>query len=176
MLQNLRDALLVFRPRESVIYPLTSFNHFLDVGSPTLVYHFLCCISPHPLQYFIFKITVILVDVKWCAVWETWVQSLGWEDPLEESMATHFSIPAWRIPMYRGAWWAIAHGVTESDITEWLRIAQHMLPRWLRGKESTCQADVGLILGQEDPLEKEMGTHYSLLAWEIPWTEEVDRL
>ena len=27
-------------------------------------------------------------------------------------------------------------------------------------------------LGQEDPLEKAMGTHFSILAWEIPWTEE----
>ena len=32
------------------------------------------------------------------SMWETWVQSLGWEDPLEEGMATHSSIPAWRIP------------------------------------------------------------------------------
>ena len=32
------------------------------------------------------------------AMWDTWVQSLGWEKPLEESMATHASIPAWRIP------------------------------------------------------------------------------
>ena len=32
------------------------------------------------------------------AVWKTWVQSLGWEDPLEEEMATHCSILAWRIP------------------------------------------------------------------------------
>ena len=32
------------------------------------------------------------------AMQETWVQSLGWEDPLEESMASHFSILAWRIP------------------------------------------------------------------------------
>ena len=32
------------------------------------------------------------------AVWETWVQSLGWEDPLEEEMATHSSILVWRIP------------------------------------------------------------------------------
>ena len=31
------------------------------------------------------------------AMWETWVQSLGWEDPLEEEMATHSSILAWRI-------------------------------------------------------------------------------
>ena len=32
------------------------------------------------------------------AMWETWVQSLGWEDPLEKVMATHSSILAWRIP------------------------------------------------------------------------------
>ena len=35
------------------------------------------------------------------AVWETWVRSLGWEDTLEEGMATHSSIIAWRIPMDR---------------------------------------------------------------------------
>ena len=49
------------------------------------------------------------------AMWETWVRSLGWEDPLEESMATHSSILAWRIPMDRGAWWAIVHSVTKSQ-------------------------------------------------------------
>ena len=32
------------------------------------------------------------------AVLETWVRSLGWEDPLEKEMATHYSILAWRIP------------------------------------------------------------------------------
>ena len=32
------------------------------------------------------------------AMWETWVQSLGWENPLEKGMATHSSILAWRIP------------------------------------------------------------------------------
>ena len=46
------------------------------------------------------------------------------------------------------------------------------LPRWLSGKESTCQArDVGLV-SREDPLEKEMATHSSIVAWRIPWTEE----
>ena len=33
------------------------------------------------------------------AMWETWVQFLGWEDPLEEGMATHSSILAWEIPL-----------------------------------------------------------------------------
>ena len=44
---------------------------------------------------------------------DTWVQSLGWEDPLEEGMATCFSILAWRIPMDRRAWWATVHGVAK---------------------------------------------------------------
>ena len=43
------------------------------------------------------------------------VEDQGWEDALEEDMATHSSILAWRIPMDRGAWWAIVHGVTKSQ-------------------------------------------------------------
>ena len=39
----------------------------------------------------------------------------------------------------------------------------------------TNARDVG-SLGQEDPLEKEMATHYSILAWEIPWTEKPGEL
>ena len=46
---------------------------------------------------------------------ETWVQSLDWEDPLEEGMATHSSILAWRVPMDRGAWQATVHGFTPSQ-------------------------------------------------------------
>ena len=49
------------------------------------------------------------------AMRETWVQSLGRKDPLEEGMATHSNILAWRIPMDRGAWWATVHGVTKSQ-------------------------------------------------------------
>ena len=57
------------------------------------------------------------------AIRETWVQSLGWEDPLEEGMATHSNILEWRIPMDRGAWRATVHGVAEWDTTEWLSLA-----------------------------------------------------
>ena len=50
---------------------------------------------------------------------ETWVQSSGWEDPLEEDMATHSSIPAWRLSMDRGAWWAtVCGGLKMSDMSE----------------------------------------------------------
>ena len=69
----------------------------------------------NPLQYSWASLVVQLVkDLP--AMQETWVQSLGWEDPLEEAMATRFSILAWRIPMDRGALWATIHGVIKSQI------------------------------------------------------------
>ena len=48
---------------------------------------------------------------------ETWVRSMDWEDPLEEGMAAHSSILAWR-NVDRGTWLATVHGVAESDMTE----------------------------------------------------------
>ena len=65
------------------------------------------------------------------AMWETWVRSLGWEDALEEGMATHSSILAWRIPMDRGTWWA-----TESNTTERLSTVQHI--DFIIRKKRTC--------------------------------------
>ena len=47
-------------------------------------------------------------------MWETWVQSLGWEDPLKKEMATHSSILAWKNPMDGGAWQATVHGIAKS--------------------------------------------------------------
>ena len=60
-------------------------------------------------------------------VQETWVQSLGWANPLEEGMATllHSSILAWEIP-WTGAWRATVHGgCKESDVTEATEHEQH---------------------------------------------------
>ena len=50
-----------------------------------------------------------------------WVQSLGWEDPLEYKMANHSSILAWRIPMDRGAWVATVHGVAK----RWTQLSRY---------------------------------------------------
>ena len=49
---------------------------------------------------------------------ETWVRSLGWEDPLEEGMATHSSILAWRIPWTEEPGGYCPWGCQESDTTE----------------------------------------------------------
>ena len=54
--------------------------------------------------------------VKNSAVQEVCVQSLGWEDPLWEGMATPSNVLAWRIPMDRGEWWATIHAVAKSQI------------------------------------------------------------
>ena len=68
-------------------------------------------------------------------MWETWVQSLGWEDPLEKGNASHSNILAWRIP------WTTARGITKS----WTRLSDfhfHFMgfPDSSVGKESTCNA------------------------------------
>ena len=54
------------------------------------------------------------------AMRETWVQSLGWEDPLAKGKATHSSILAWRIPC--------VHGVAKSDTTERLALCLNPAP------------------------------------------------
>ena len=72
---------------------------------------------------------------------ETWVQSLDWENPLEEGMAIHSSILAWRILMDRGAQQATVHGVRKSQA--WLSI------QWLI-LHAASAGGAGLILGQED--------------------------
>ena len=66
------------------------------------------------------------------------------------------------------------------DMTEQLTLSLGF-PGGVNGKEPACQfrnrnlRDVGSIPGQEDPLEEEMATHSSILAWRIPWTEELGR-
>ena len=76
----------------------------------------------YPLQYSWASLVAQLVK-NLPVMWETWVQSLGWEDPVEKGKATHSSILAWKIP------WTAVHGVTKS----WTRLNDFhlMLPLWL---------------------------------------------
>ena len=70
--------------------------------------------TDYPFQYSWASLVAQMVK-NLPAMWETWVRALGWEDPLEEDMATHSSMLAWRILMDRGAWQATDHGVTKSQ-------------------------------------------------------------
>ena len=68
------------------------------------------------------------------AMWETPVQSMGQEDPLEEGMGTHSSIRAWRILVNRGAWRASVHWVIESGTNERLSTAHQLLEIFISKK------------------------------------------
>ena len=65
-------------------------------------------------------------------------------------MAPHSSTRAWKDPMDRGAWWAAVHGIAKSR---------------------TQLSDFTFNFHFHE-LEEELATHSSVLAWEIPWTEE----
>ena len=60
------------------------------------------------------------------AMWETWVRSLGWEDPLEKEMETHSSILAWRIPWTEELGGLQSTGRKELDMTERLHFHFHL--------------------------------------------------
>ena len=136
---------------------------------------------------------------------ETWVWSLGWEDPLEKAMATHSSTLAWKIP------WTEEPGRLQSMGSQRVRhdwatslSLSLIAPSWMCKEpallssfritlQSHSNLEIPLVAqmvkhlpamrktwvqsqGWEDPLEKAMATHSSTLAWKIPWAEEPDRL
>ena len=112
------------------------------------------------------------------ATWETQVQSLGWEDPLEKEMATHSSILAWRILWTEDPGRPQSMGSQEADTAQQLNHHHISLiyPVAQTVKRLPIMRETRVrFLGQEDPLEKEMAIHSSTLAWKIPWTEEPDR-
>ena len=98
------------------------------------------------------------------------VQSLGQEDPLEKGMATLSSILAWRTP------WTMEPGKLQSNGL------QRVGHSWMTNTTQTMKNLPAMqetwvwSLGWEDPLEQEMATHSSILAWRIPWTEEPSSL
>ena len=71
------------------------------------------------LQYWAFPVAQLVKNPP--SMWETWVWSLVWKDPLEKGKATHSSILAWRIPrtVYR------PQSCKELDMTEWLSLSSH---------------------------------------------------
>ena len=89
-------------------------------------------------------------------------------------------------PIDGGAWWAAVYGVTQSDMIEVMQQEQ----QYQQQQRSEMGFPDGSVVenlpanqetrvqtfSQEDSLEKEMAVHSSILAWEIPWTEEPSML
>ena len=104
---------------------------------------------------------------------ETRVQSLCREDPLEKEMANHSSILAWRILWTEEPGRLQSMGSQELDLATKPPTSIRAFPGGSEGKVSACNVgDQGLIPGSEDPLEKEMVTHFGTPAWKIPRAEK----
>ena len=106
------------------------------------------------------------------AMQETWVWSLRWEDPLEKGIS-----PVFWPGEFRGLYRPWGH--KKSDTTErlslslslWAFLGDQMVKHLPATWETWVRS-----LGWGDPLEKEMATQSSILAWKIPWTEDPSRL
>ena len=112
----------------------------------------------HPLHYLL-GFPCSSVGKSLPAVLETWVRSLGWEDPLEKEMATHSSILAWKISWTEEPGGLESRGLKESGMTEQLTLnfticrtslVAQMVSSLLATQEIWVQS-----LGQEDPLRRE---------------------
>ena len=121
------------------------------------------------------------------AMQETWVQSLGWEDPLEEGMATYSSILAWKNPQGQRSLVGYSPRCRqELDTTEWLSIHTHihtrlyMLSFSLLGVNHTFSVYYIICAKLNTTIhlysEKAMAPHSSTVAWKIPRMEEPGRL
>ena len=112
----------------------------------------------YPLQYSCASLVAQLVN-SLPAMQETWIWSLGREDPLEKGKATHSSILAWRIP------WTIqsvgSQRVRHNRVTFtiWASLVAQLLKNLPAMRETWVRS-----LGWEDPLEKWKATHSSILA------------
>ena len=104
-------------------------------------------------------------------MWETWVRSLGWQDPLEEAwQPTPVFLPG-ESP------WTEEPGELQSMgsqrvLIERLSTAPPSLVAQSVNNLSAVQEAQFRSLNWEDPLEKEMVAHSSILVWKIPWTVE----
>ena len=112
---------------------------------------------------------------------ETWIRSLGREDPWRRKWQPTSVLLPGKSHRQRSLVPYSPQGCKESDTTERLNrtelwccmgsLVAQRVKRLPAMRESQVRP-----LGWEDPLEKEMATHFSTLAWKIPWTEEPGRL
>ena len=92
-------------------------------------------------------------------MWGTWVRFLGWEDPLEEGIATHSSILACRIPVDRRAWRATIHEVTKSRTGLRTEHSAYSLLKFHNGLRITVQGKGSKECYPVNPVHRESTKH-----------------
>ena len=107
------------------------------------------------------------------AMQETWLLSLGWEDPLEKGMATHSSVLAWRIP-WRGAWWATIHGVAQWVGHNWATNTtfhnRSQRKRCFGDRKKNTKEDSGMR--REEGVGGRKGCNFKASFWKWSWRWE----
>ena len=90
------------------------YVYFYSAGILFFVFFFF----PLPMLYLELELTSLIAHLikNLPAMQETWVRSLGWEDPLEKEMATHSTILAWRVPWTEESGGLLSMGSQESDM------------------------------------------------------------
>ena len=102
-------------------------------------------------------------------------QRMRWLDSITNSAAVSLSTPT--DSEAREAWGPAVHGVAKNwtQLSNWVLSEASLVAQRLKRLPPMRKTQVW-SLGWEDPLEKEMATHSSILAWRIPWTEDPGRL
>ena len=112
LIVSILNSLFTVRSGRCSGWQLLVLPHFLIMGVVASAgLQTMCCLLGALIHIWGFPVAQLVKNLP--AMQETWVQSLGWEDPLEEGLSTHSSILAWRIIMDRGAWRATVHGVVK---------------------------------------------------------------
>ena len=122
------------------------------------------------------------------AVWENWLQSVGWEDPLEKGMATHSSVPAWKIPWtedpgrlqsmgsqrVRHDWVAATHSLFTSWATREALI-QCVVCAFLpsqSGFQPPCIWPLSLFWAEESSSNHDLYVWCLAALWDVSWDTE----
>ena len=145
------------------------------------------CLSTHALallnSWQTFKNWEILIKIWFPALessssWQSWAYILTWQQHLEGSMPVWATVTSTPYYIWGGQWPFTAAAVHPFLSFFFLATPGSIcFPGGSNGKESACNADTRVqSQGLEDPLEKELATHSSILDWRIPWTEKPGRL
>ena len=130
-----------------------------------------CCLS-----HFLIQKNILTVRSKGLSELQTRLSDFPFTfhfPALEKEMATHSSVLAWRIPGTGepGGLPSMGSPRVGHDWSDLAAAGRQMVAHSVKNHLPMQETWVW-SLGQEDPLEKEMANHSSILAWKIPWTEE----
>ena len=162
----------------SVSVNLKQLEIYIRISLCVCVCVYVCvCVFDYP---FIWASLVAQTVKNPPAMWETWVWTLGSEDPLEKGTATHSSILVWRIPWREKPGRLQSTGsqrVGHDQATFTFTFHFRGFPGGSGVKASACNVgDLGSIPRSGRSPDKEMAIHSSIFAWRIPWREEPGRL